>query len=114
MAGNRRVEGRRMASGSLFARNAMRVDAEYDGGNSEIDDDDDSEGDLSQSPAKLEHVNSRCGVCDARASPARSARPCWRLHPAACARPCSGACVWPSSTTSVVHAERKRCCVRAR
>ena len=56
-----------MASGSLFARNAMRVDAEYDGGNSDIDDDDDSEGDLSQSPAKLDHVNSRCRVCGARA-----------------------------------------------
>lgn len=43
---------------SLFARTAQRLDAEYDGGNSDEGDDSDDEDD---SPMKLDaNTNSRC------------------------------------------------------
>ena len=58
---------------SVVARTAQRLDAEYDGGHSDVGEE---SADSEDSPMKLQTVNSRC---TARAKHAFRLSPCWTL-----------------------------------
>lgn len=58
---------------NVVARTAQRLDAEYDGGHSDVGDD---SADSEDSPMKLQTANSRC---TARAKKAFRLSPCWTL-----------------------------------